>query len=88
VTTPAEPTREAKRALVFVALFRRKHGYGPTWRELGEAIGWTRREQRNRQIPQLYAYGLRWRRGVTRSLDVPEWALRRVLRSPDLERRP
>ncbi len=83
VRTPLpEPDREAKRTLVYVALYRRKHGVGPTWRELGEAMGWPRGETPAR-IRAFYPYGLRWRRGIARSLTVPDPVLRRILRAPE-----
>jgi hypothetical protein len=78
---PAELTREARRALIFVALFRRKHGQGPTWRELRQAMGWEHAEG-DARIRALYADGLRWRRGVERSLDVRPEALRRAIAAP------
>jgi hypothetical protein len=69
---------EAFRALLFVAAYRARHGYGPTWRELRQAMSWGYREG-NVKIRALREHGLRWRSGVERSLDVEPAARRRLL---------
>lgn len=73
-------TDEARRALIFVAAFRAKHGCGPTWRELAAVMGCPSYRERNDRIRALRVYGLRWRSGVERSLEVRPEALRAVLR--------
>jgi hypothetical protein len=35
-----EPDAEDRRAVSFVAAYRQAKGCGPTWREVGEAVGW------------------------------------------------
>ncbi len=86
-------TDEARRALLFVAGFRAKHGYGPTWWELRVAMGWWPREETEvgyqefrRRVKALYPYGLRWRHHVERSLDVEPRALEALLRELRKER--
>ncbi len=78
-------TDEARRALLFVAAFRAKHGHGPTWKELREAMHWTWRDgvgyrEANQRIRGLYGAGLRWRSLVERSLNVEPHALAGLLR--------
>ncbi|WP_402463726.1 hypothetical protein [Isoptericola aurantiacus] len=34
----------ARRAVKFVATYRRSYRRGPTWRELGDHMGWTRKQ--------------------------------------------
>lgn len=69
---------EALRPLLYVAAYRAREGQGPTWSELCRAMGWSR-GRGNREIRALYAYGLRWRRDVPRSLNVTPEARRAVL---------
>jgi hypothetical protein len=68
----------ALRALLYVAAYRARAGQGPTWRELRQAMGWSPSEAEER-IRSLYAHGLRWRKGVERSLDLAPWARRALL---------
>ncbi len=77
---------EIRKALVFVELYRRRHGYGPTWGELGKVMGWFKYQERNEKIRALRVHGLRWRSGVERSLEVRPEALRTVLRELREER--
>jgi hypothetical protein len=84
-------TRDARKALLYVELYRRRHGHGPTWRELRVALGWTQKNgvgyhEANERIRALHAYGLRWRSYVERSLNVEPRALERLLRELREER--
>jgi len=77
---------EVRKALVFVELYRRRHGYGPTWRELAAVMGWPSYHERNDRIRALRVHGLRWRSGVERSLEVRPEALRAALHGVREER--
>jgi hypothetical protein len=77
---------EQAKALIFVAAFRRKHGQGPTWAELRQAVGWDYREAQVK-IRELYDHGLRWRTGVPRSLEVTGWGLARALKALEVMRK-
>jgi hypothetical protein len=84
-------TRDARKALLYVELYRRRHGHGPTWRELRVALGWTQENgvgyrEASARIRALHAYGLRWRSRVERSLNVEPRALEALLRDLRKER--
>lgn len=84
-------TRDARKALLYVELYRRRHGHGPTWSELRHALGWTwengvGHREANERIRALHADGLRWRRQVERSLNVEPRALEGLLQDLREER--
>ena len=84
-------TRDARKALLYVELYRRRHGHGPTWRELRVALGWTQENgvgyrEASERIRALHADGLRWRRREERSLNVAPKALEALLRDLGKER--
>ena len=74
-------TPEVARVLIYVALYRRENGHGPTWREIANAAGWpvagfhappdVKRAYRQR-FRELVRWGFRFEPGVTHSADVTE----------------
>lgn len=79
---------ETRRALVFVELYRRRFGVGPSWAELGHHMGWPKSET-NARVRALRAAGLRWRRDEAGSLRVEPKAIKAILmlRAPNELRR-
>jgi hypothetical protein len=71
---------EAARAILLIALHRRRHGVGPSWRALGRALGWPNSEN-YRRMRALARHGVRWRRGVPGSLAVTPEALAAAIAS-------
>lgn len=73
--TTAKPIDEPwhARALVFVLIYRKRHGAGPTWSELYDYMGWRRRRSCNNsfKMRKLAKRGLTWT-DEPRSLDVSE----------------
>jgi len=64
--------RDGETAARWVATYRAEHGHGPTWAELGRAMGWP--ASRRGDLIRLVAAGghgpLRFEERVERSLDV------------------
>jgi hypothetical protein len=84
-------TPDARKALLYVELYRRRHGHGPTWRQLRVVLGWTQENgvgyrEASERIRALHADGLRWRRREERSLNVAPKALEALLRDLRKER--
>jgi hypothetical protein len=80
--------REVARVLVYVALYRREHGHGPTWREIAETAGWPvagfhappdEKRAYQQRFRELVPYGFRFERGVKHSADVTEEGLEDAL---------